>query len=169
MVAGPMSANIDNGRDTSVYINCPFDAEYKPIFDAVVFAIVCCGFTPRSALETGTVSMPRMRRIADAMQSSKYSIHDLSRCKGEGDENLARFNMPLELGISLAMKFSGVRDDAPHDWLMLVPKGNAYKKFVSDLSGYDPEEYISSGPDVRQDVVAAVMSWCDDTPRCGGS
>jgi hypothetical protein len=156
------------GRDTSVYINCPFDEGYKPIFDAVVFAVVCCGFMPRSALETGTVSTPRMQRIADAMYASKYSIHDLSRCKGEGNENLARFNMPLELGISLAMKFSATRDGAPHDWLLLVPRGHAYKNFVSDLAGYDPEEYASSASSVKDDVVAAVMSWLTTRPDAVG-
>ena len=61
----------------------------SPIFDALVFAVVCCGFTARSALETLTVSEPRMKRIADAMHASKYSIHDLCRCKGGGDEKSA--------------------------------------------------------------------------------
>ena len=34
-----------------VFVNCPFDAEYWPIFEAIVFGILDCGFTPRSALE----------------------------------------------------------------------------------------------------------------------
>lgn len=86
----------------SVFINCPFDADYAPLFDAIVFATVCCGFMPRSALESGTVSEPRLARILQALFSSKYSIHDLSRCAGEGSDNLARFNMPLELGMAMA-------------------------------------------------------------------
>jgi hypothetical protein len=36
---------------------------------------------------------------------SKYSIHDLSRCTGEGAENFARLNMPLEPGIAMARQF----------------------------------------------------------------
>ena len=82
----------------SVFINCPYDSEFAPLFDAIVFATVCCGFVPRSALESGNVAEPRMERIAKAIFSSKYSFHDLSRCKGEGSEQLARFNMPLEPG-----------------------------------------------------------------------
>ncbi len=42
----------------SVFINCPFDNEYWPTFEAVVFTVVACGFTPRCALEeldSGTV------------------------------------------------------------------------------------------------------------------
>ena len=54
----------------SVFLNCPFDPEYQPLFDAVIFAIVCSGFMPRSALESGDVS-PRMERITRAIFSSR--------------------------------------------------------------------------------------------------
>jgi hypothetical protein len=64
----------------SVFINCPFDRDFAPLFDAIVFATVCCGFLPRSALESGTVAEPRMERITRAIFASKYSIHDLSLC-----------------------------------------------------------------------------------------
>src|SRR5437762_11724269 len=76
----------------SVFINCPFDADCAALFDAIVFATVCCGFIPRSALESGTVSEPRLSRILRALFSSKYSIHDPSRCAGEHSDNMARFN-----------------------------------------------------------------------------
>jgi hypothetical protein len=48
---------------TSVFLNCPYDLEYLSLFDAAVLATICCGFTPRSALESGTVAEPRMARI----------------------------------------------------------------------------------------------------------
>src|SRR6266496_5132041 len=35
----------------SVFINCPFDKQYQPIFDATVFCVVACGFEPRCTLE----------------------------------------------------------------------------------------------------------------------
>ena len=142
-------------REASVFINCPFDAEYRPIFDAIVFSTLCCGFLPRCAVETGTSSQPRMNRILDAMNGSKYSIHDLSRCRGEGDKNLARFNMPLELGMAMSQRFSGRKRTPDHDWLALVPQGHAYKRFLSDLAGYDPMEYDGS----ERSVVPVVMSW----------
>lgn len=40
----------------AVFINCPFDEEFRLNFDAIVFTTVCCGFMPRSALETGSVA-----------------------------------------------------------------------------------------------------------------
>ena len=128
----------------SVFINCPFDAEYSTLFDAIVFATVCCGFMPRCALESGTVSEPRLARIPRAIFNSRYSIHDLSRCRGEGDENFARFNMPLELGMAMAKRFMDPVDE--HDWLVLVPRDHAYLRFISDLAAYDG-------------VVTAVMAW----------
>jgi hypothetical protein len=137
----------------SVFINCPFDAGYSTLFDAIVFATVCCGFMPRSALESGTVSEPRLARIARAVFSSRYSIHDLSRCTGEGDENFARFNMPLELGMAMAKRFMDPADE--HDWLVLVPHGHAYLRFVSDLAAYDPAPHDGS----VSSVVVAVMAW----------
>jgi len=137
----------------SVFINCPFDTEYAPIFDAIVFATVCCGFMPRSALESGDVSEPRLARITRAIFNSRYSIHDRSRCTGEGDENFARFNMPLELGMAMARRFSG--PEPHHDWLVLVPKGHAYLRFVSDLAAYDPSTHDGS----VESVTVAVIAW----------
>ena len=32
-----------------VFINCPFDEQYKPLFHAAVFAVIDCGFIPRCA------------------------------------------------------------------------------------------------------------------------
>ena len=101
-----------------------------------------------------------MERIVQAIFSSRYSIHDLSRCRGEGSEQLARFNMPLELGIAMARRFMTGRKEQQHDWLLLVPEGHGYLKFVSDLAGFDPLRY-----DGRiESVVPGVMSWLATRP-----
>ena len=147
-------------RATSVFINCPYDDDFRPHFDAVVFASVCCGFMPRSALETGTVAEPRMARILRAIVASKYSIHDLSRCRGEGDANLARFNMPLELGIAMAHRHLSRRAAVRHDWLVLVPLGHQYRAFISDNAGFDPRMHDGSVPG----IVTTVMAWLATRP-----
>ena len=67
--------------NTSVFINCPYDDKFQPLFDSILFATVACGFTPRSAIDTGTVSDSRIDRIRKAMFGSRYSIHDLSRSR----------------------------------------------------------------------------------------
>jgi hypothetical protein len=144
----------------SVFINCPYDPDFEQRFDAIVFATVCCGFLPRSALETGSVADSRMERITRAIFSSNYSIHDLSRCRGEGDERLARFNMPLELGIAMARRYNKTKKQARHDWLLLVPDGHLYLSFVSDLAGFDPMKYDGS----EKAIVGKVMTWLATRP-----
>jgi hypothetical protein len=94
---------------------------------------------PRSSLETGSVADSRLDRIRTALFSSRYSVHDLSRCAGEGDQNLARFNMPLELGMAMARRY--ISRKKQHDWMVLVPQGHAYQRFISDLLGHDPVFY----------------------------
>jgi hypothetical protein len=150
---------LDAGRHMSVFINCPYDSEYLPIFDAVVFATICCGFLPRCAIESGCTAIPRMDRITEAILASKYSIHDLCRCRGEGNANLARFNMPLELGVSMAQRFAP-GGTANHDWLLLVPRGSEYVRFLSDLAGFDPKQHDGN----LETVIPAVMSWLATRP-----
>lgn len=141
---------------SSVFINCPFDRDYEPLMNAIVFAVVCCGFTPRVAMESGDVAIPRMERICASLHDSRFSIHDLSRCTGEGDHNLARFNMPLELGMAMGRRFAAQEADGPaHDWLILVPEGHAYLQFVSDLAGFDPGAHKGT----QETIVPVVMAW----------
>lgn len=161
----PSAPRPANGRSlgppqTSVFINCPFDSEFLPLFDSLVFAVVACGFTPRSAIETGTVSDSRIYRICNAMFSSRYSIHDLTRCKGEGDSNLARFNMPLELGFAMSRRFlaKAVRDS--HDWLVLLPEGHEYTKFISDLGAYDAKTHRGTAGT----IIPPVVNWLRTRP-----
>lgn len=141
----------------SVFINCPYDHEFEPLFDSIIFATVCCGFQPRSALERADVAKARIERITQAMFACRYSIHDLSRCKGEGDENLARFNMPLELGMAMARRFLGAEE---HDWLVLIPDGPQRSRYISDLSGFDPMIYDGT----RESMIVQVMVWLSDRP-----
>jgi hypothetical protein len=90
-----------------------------------------------------------------ALFSSKYSIHDLSRCTGEGDERLARFNMPLELGMAMALRYLETMEERKHDWLVLVPRGYRHVRFVSDLTAFD----LGAHDGTVATVVPKVMSW----------
>jgi len=89
--------------EQSVFINCPFDPAYEDLLHAIVITTVSLGFIPRCALETGNTDY-RFPHILDLLAKSKYSIHDLSRFTGEGRANLARMNMPLELGVAIGLK-----------------------------------------------------------------
>jgi hypothetical protein len=141
-----------------VFINCPFDHEYQSLFDAVILACVACRFNPRSAIESGTISESRLDRIWDAIVGSRYSIHDLSRFQGQGEANLARLNMPLELGFAMALR--RLTKKAPHDWMVMMPEGHEDIRFISDLRAFDPMMHRGT-PDT---VVQQVVIWLNTRP-----
>lgn len=88
-------------RRKDVFINCPFDDSYKPIFDAVVFTVYSLGFVARCALEVDDASEARLSKIVRIIQECAYGIHDISSVGLGAGTNLPRFNMPLELGLYL--------------------------------------------------------------------
>src|SRR5215210_4273901 len=90
--------------ERSVFINCPFDADYASLFEAIVFAIHATGFLPKCSRERLDSSQIRLQKIVELIAASRYSIHDLSRTALDDEYGLPRFNMPLELGIDLGCK-----------------------------------------------------------------
>jgi hypothetical protein len=81
-----------------VFINCPFDEEFTPVFYAIVFAVYRCGFRPRSALEEDNGLNNRLGKIEKLIGECQFGIHDISRTESNS-KALPRFNMPFELGI----------------------------------------------------------------------
>ncbi len=79
----------------NVFLNCPFDEQYSPFFQAAVFAITDCGFIARCALEASDASQVRIHKIYDLIAECKFGIHDLSRTQLDIHSQLPRFNMPL--------------------------------------------------------------------------
>lgn len=124
--------------DKRVFINCPFDTQFKPIFDAIVFAIHDLGFQARHALiDDGTAV--RIERITQELAESKYSLHDLSRVE-LGDNKLPRFNMPFEAGIAYSLhtlKPFG----REHHLCVLEAEKFRYQASISDLAGLDPKAH----------------------------
>ena len=155
-----MTPELERPYEKSVFINCPYDPGFVDLFHSIVFTVVAHGFVPRSAQESEASADPRMDRIAAALASSKYSIHDLSRFTGEGVDNFARFNMPLELGIAIALRYEGRRTGLDHNWQVLVAGGYAYQRFASDLAGFDPSRHDMTVPS----IVRVVSSWLRRQP-----
>jgi len=140
--------------EKSVFINCPFDPDFRDLLLAIVFSVAAHGFVPRSARETEGTAEPRISRILQTLAGSKYSIHDLSRFSGEGADNLSRFNMPLELGMAAALRFERMGTTRPHNWLVLVPDGYLHQRFISDLAGFDPGKHTHSPSSVIREISA---------------
>jgi hypothetical protein len=127
--------------DENVFINCPFDREYNPFFDAIVFTVTDCGFRPNCARERMNSAEVRLDKITDLIRDSRYSIHDLSRTEIDERYSLPRFNMPLELGIALGCAKFGSARQRRKTLLILDRRQYRYQKFVSDLSGQDIKEH----------------------------
>ena len=143
--------------EKSVFINCPFDAQFRELLHAIVFSVIAHGFVPRSARESEGTAEPRMFRILKTLSECKYSIHDLSRFGGEGVDNVSRFNMPLELGMAAALRFERSNSDRIHNWHVLVPEGFLYQRFISDLAGFDPGKHSQSVESVIREVSAWIL------------
>ncbi|GAM96523.1 hypothetical protein U91I_00142 [alpha proteobacterium U9-1i] len=122
---------------SDVFVNCPFDDDYKLIFDALIFTVFACEFRPRSALEIEDGSQPRIEKLHDIIAQCRYGIHDLSRTELDDHNQLPRFNMPLELGIFLGAKKFGDEAQRQKKCLILDVERYRYQKFISDLSGMD--------------------------------
>jgi len=123
--------------DTSVFINCPFDAEYQQLFEALVFAVYECGFIARSARESRDASQVRIDKIFRIIAECRYGIHDISRTELDTTSQLPRFNMPLELGMFLGAKYYGNKTQREKVCLVLDREKYRYQKFCSDIGGQD--------------------------------
>ena len=91
-------------RSEDVFINCPFDEGYSPIFSAIVFAVIELGFVARCARETDDSGEVRLAKIERIIEECKFGIHDISEVGLDPVNNLPRFNMPLELGLFFGCK-----------------------------------------------------------------
>jgi hypothetical protein len=133
----------------NVFINCPFDNDYTPLFEAIVFAVQDSGFRPRSARERLDSGEMRLAKLRELIHASRYSIHDLSRTQLDVDTALPRFNMPFELGLDLGCRwFAPKRQDKA--LLIFDSEHYRYQKFLSDIAGHDIDQH-------RDDPFVAVL------------
>jgi len=127
------------GSAASVFLNIPYDAAFENLLLAYIAAISAFGFTPRATLEIPF--NPRLDRILDLIAESEYSIHDLSRVQLDRvAPKTPRFNMPFELGLTVALKSANVPN---HAWVVCETMRRRVNKSLSDLDGTDP--YIHDG------------------------
>lgn len=138
--------------DDSVFVNCPFDESYSPLFRALLFAVQDCGFRARCSLEVEDSGEERMRKIKRIIRECRYGIHDISRTELDPESRLPRFNMPLELGLFLGAQEYGIRRQKEKRSLVLDRDRYRYQRFCSDIAGQD----IRSHDDDPRNVIGAV-------------
>jgi hypothetical protein len=123
--------------ERDVFINCPFDAAYEPIFDGILFTIVRSGFRPRTSLEADDGAENRLGKIAKIIRECPFAVHDISRTESGGDPPLPRFNMPLELGMFMGAKLYGSSSLKKKQCLIFDVEPYRYQQFISDIAGQD--------------------------------
>jgi hypothetical protein len=123
--------------EQSVFINCPFDADFDPILQAMMFCIVHLELHPRLSREVNNGAQPRVDTIQNLIEVSKYSIHDLSRSQAREDGDFFRLNMPFELGIDFGCRRFGTPDQRTKSFLILEEQDHRYLRTLSDLRGSD--------------------------------
>lgn len=144
--------------ERNVFINCPFDEAYSPILRAVLFCLFYLGFEPRIAVERLDGAEPRIEKLLELIEDSKFGIHDLSRLKARRAGELFRLNMPLELGLDI-----GCKRFKPGVWsekkcLIMETEKYRYQAALSDLSNSD----IEAHSDDPIEALTIVRNWLNN-------
>ncbi|MEN6435935.1 MAG: hypothetical protein ABFD14_13760 [Anaerolineaceae bacterium] len=141
------------GKSTNqVFINCPFDEKYKSLLRPLLFTVCYLGFQPQIASGFLNSANNRIDKICDLIRSSKYSIHDLSKCISSKQDEYFRMNMPFEFGIDYGDYFF---IDRNKKMLVLEGKRYDYQKALSDISGVD----VKSHNNEPEGIVKCIRNW----------
>jgi len=159
---------MEDGYERNVFINCPFDARYRPIFHALVFAVYDCGFIARSALEAEDGGEVRIVKIKRIIRECRYGIHDISRVTLDSSTRLPRFNMPFEFGLFMGAQEYGDRRQKAKRSLVLDRDRYRYQKICSDIAGQDVRAHNNSRAQAISAVRAMLATALGGTARIPG-
>jgi len=140
--------------DTNLFINCPFDANYRPVLKSIIFTAICFGLDPQLS-ENKDSSETRLKSIQDLIENSKFSIHDLSRMAPAKKGELSKFNMPFELGLDFGCKRYKGGEHEDKKFLIFDTEAYRYQRALSDISGND----ISYHSDSPEKATRHVRNW----------
>lgn len=141
--------------ETSVFINCPFDSDYAPLLQAILFCVIDVGLRPRIATERNDSAETRLLKIREMIESSLFSIHDLSRAQARRKGEYYRLNMPFELGLDYGCRQYFGRGREGKRILILEEKPYRHQVSLSDLAGCDIQIH---GADY-QNCIRKVRNW----------
>ena len=143
----------------AVFLNIPYDEEFRPLYIAYIVGLYQLGLVPHIASEIPGGER-RLVRILALIQSCRYSIHDLSRVElSVPPAATPRFNMPLELGMTITWTHLHPRS---HTWFVWESEPYRLQRSASDLNGTDP--YIHAG--TAEGILSELRSafWRKDAP-----
>ena len=145
-----MRRNLAAYSNFQVFLNYPFDDGFAELADAMSFAVVASGLLPVCAFDLTAPDRPRLEMLVEAIKHCHYSAHDFSRPRGQGPNNFARMNMPLEMGMALFHALHTQRSS--HRCVFFVPTPHDYREYASDLAGLDPRVHNNDAPRLLSDM-----------------
>lgn len=130
----------------NVFINCPFDADFEPLRNAMLFAIADCGFIARCALESSNGHDYRFEKIKQIIDECRFGIHDISRTELDNANLLPRFNnrggVVLPGGAYIAARYEQFKKD-------LLPMCMQANLQVGELTFSNFARFISTWAEAR--------------------
>jgi len=141
--------------DRNVFINCPFDDDYLPLLRPLLFTVQFIGFSPRIALEDVDSGTPRIQKIINLIEESRFAIHDLSRIRARAKGEYYRLNMPFELGVDVACRIFKQGRWSKKRCLILGSEKYKYQAAISDMSNSD----ISVHNNEPETIAREVRNW----------
>ncbi|MHB1104387.1 MAG: hypothetical protein ACYC0C_16750 [Devosia sp.] len=141
--------------DRCVFVNCPFDKEFEPILQAMLFCLTYLGFHPRIATESNNSAEVRLEKVRGLIEGALYSIHDLSRSQAKKKGEYYRLNMPFELGLDYGCRLYFGNGREEKKILILEERQYRYQAALSDLAGCD----IQSHGNNFEKAVRKVRNW----------
>jgi len=141
--------------EDNVFINCPFDDDFRQLLLGIVFTVKYFGYNPRLSTERADSGESRIEKITKLIKDSKFGIHDLSRMVSSGKNEHYRMNMPFELGVDYGCQKLKGGKWAEKKLLILEKERYRFQKAISDLSGSD----IKSHDNEVSKAIVAVRNW----------
>lgn len=144
--------------EKNVFINCPYDDDYRPLLRPLLFTILWHRYEPKLALLNSDSGLLRLEKIKELISDSKFSIHDLSRMQATKAKEFFRLNMPFEPGIDFGYRCIGPEHTGKR-FLILDKHSHRYMKAISDINGLD----IKFHQNKPQEMVRCVRNWFVET------
>ena len=156
----PRKPKAGSTNELDVFINCPFDDDYQPFFEAIVWTVMRYGYRARCAKEADNSGRNRLQKILGIIGECRFAVHDISRTEPDAVNQLPRFNMPLELGLWLGAETFGGVVQAEKQCCVFDVDPYRFHKFVSDIAGHDIHAH---GGEVDQ-LIVELTKWLRTLP-----
>lgn len=124
-----------NVRNSSVFLNVPYDRQFNDQYLAYIAGLTALGLTPKLAVEQAEGRW-RVDKILSAVRECRFSVHDLSTFSSKKTAAaIPKLNVAFELGITVTLS---QLEPNLHDWFVFAPSRARLKHSLSDIDGADP-------------------------------